>query len=113
MISPYVIPGIKKDKKEYQMQYILDKVCNFFCIDKEDVLSWNKKAEVAYVRAWAIYLIKSHTDANNSNLSILFDRDRSTIISSLHKISKKLNNTDNNNYKRDFPILISLINKTT
>lgn len=61
-------------------------------VKKADLTGKSRVKEVANARHVAIYLIRTITEMSFPNIGKLFNRDHSTIISSIEAVEKKLNN---------------------
>lgn len=72
---------------------IIDKVCIYYNIKKEDILSDSKKKQIAIARQVAMYLCKELTTLNFVEMSSYFNRDRTTTMYNISKI-EVLKDTD-------------------
>lgn len=71
---------------------ILDAVCQYFRLDKNDVVGKKRNKEISEARMIAIYLIRELLDLPLVSIGLLFGgRDHSTIIYSHEKISASIN----------------------
>ena len=59
-------------------------------IKKEDLVSTKRNKEIAYARHITIYIIREVTEMSLPNIAKIFNRDHSTIISSIETIERKL-----------------------
>ncbi len=68
---------------------IIDKVCIYYNIKKEDILSDNKKKNIATARQVAMYICRELTTLNFVEMTSYFNRDRTTIMHNVDKISNE------------------------
>lgn len=73
---------------------IFGAVSKKYGVSKEDILSTRRTKEIAWSRHISIYLIRSVTEMSFPNIGKIFNRDHSTIMSSIETIDKKIK-TDN------------------
>ena len=66
---------------------------NKYDVDKEELTGKSRVKEVAQARHIAIYLIRTITEMSLPNIGKLFNRDHSTVISSIDTIEKKINSS--------------------
>ena len=59
-------------------------------IKKEDLISTKRNKEIAYARHITVYIIREVTEMSLPNIAKIFNRDHSTIISSIETIERKL-----------------------
>lgn len=89
---------------------IIEKVCIYYSIKKDEILSDTKKKNIAVPRQIAMYLCKELTNLNFVEMTSYFKRDRTTIMHNVEKIStviesdKKIK-TDINYIKQDIQSL--------
>ncbi|SDF54095.1 chromosomal replication initiator protein DnaA [Sporolituus thermophilus] len=86
--------------KQITPELVLDVVCSYFKIKKEDLLAKKRTRNVAYPRQIAMYLCRELTDTSLPRIGEVFGgRDHTTVIHANEKISRernedpKLNNT--------------------
>ncbi|WP_028949927.1 chromosomal replication initiator protein DnaA [Sulfurihydrogenibium subterraneum] len=76
-----------KEIKPISVETIIDEVCNYFKIDKKDLLSDKKNKNLVIARQIAMYLSKTLTEESLSSLSTYFKKkNHSTIISACNKV---------------------------
>lgn len=69
---------------------IFTSVFQKYGIKKEELVSTKRNKEVAYARHITIYIIREVTEMSLPNIAKIFNRDHSTIISSIETIERKL-----------------------
>ena len=69
---------------------IFTSVFQKYGIKKEDLVSTKRNKEIAYARHITIYIIREVTEMSLPNIAKIFNRDHSTIISSIETIERKL-----------------------
>ena len=72
------------------VEKIFSSVYQKYGIKKEDLISTKRNKEIAYARHITIYLIREVTEMSLPNIAKIFNRDHSTIISSIETIERKL-----------------------
>ena len=100
-INVYAIPGIVTNK-EHTVDSIIDGVCDYFGITRQEMFLPTRKREVIYKRQVAIYfcckLLKkpyNHSPINSSSyIGKKFGKDHSTVIHT-KKAIQNLSDTDN------------------
>ncbi len=74
---------------------IIDKVCHFFNVEIDDLLSSSKRANIVYARQTAIYLVRSLMDISLSQIGTIFRRDHTTVMHSLDQVEKRKASSEN------------------
>jgi chromosomal replication initiator protein len=78
-----------EDIKSLSVDTIIDEVCNYFKIDKKDLISDKKSKNIVLARQIAIYLSKILTEESLSSISIKFKKkNHSTIINACNKVNE-------------------------
>lgn len=81
-------------REEISPRTIIDKVCSYYKIKKDDIKSESRKKNIAEPRQVCMYLLKKHTKLNlNEIASILNKKDHTTV---MHGISKIENGLESN-----------------
>ena len=101
IIDPGNIPN------DVMVERILLAVCKKYGILTEDIKSKKKTENIAAARHVAVYIIRELTDLSLKDIGKIFDRDHTTIMSSLNKIS--INIRTINNFEADIKALINSI----
>lgn len=86
-----IIPG--EDSLKITPDKIIEKVCMYYSIKKDELMSDTKKKTIAIPRQIAMYLCKELTTLNYVEMTNYFNRDRTTI---MHNVDKISNLTENN-----------------
>ena len=82
---------MSKPDEEVSPRTIIDKVCSFYKIKKEDFKTETRKRNIAEPRQVCMYLLKNHTKLNlNEIASILNKKDHTTVIHGINKIEENL-----------------------
>ena len=68
----------------------LEKIESIYGIKKEDIIGARRTKEIAAARHKAIYLVRTITEMSLPNIGKIFNRDHSTIMSSIESIEKRL-----------------------
>ena len=72
------------------VEKIFSSVYQKYGIKKEDLVSAKRNKEIAYARHITVYIIREVTEMSLPNIAKIFNRDHSTIISSIETIERKL-----------------------
>ncbi|MBR2381789.1 MAG: hypothetical protein IKA84_04790 [Clostridia bacterium] len=72
------------------VEKIFSSVYQKYGVKKEDLVSTKRNKEIAYARHITVYLIREITEMSLPNIAKIFNRDHSTIISSIETIERKL-----------------------
>ena len=72
------------------VEKIFASVYQKYGIKKEDLISTKRNKEIAYARHITVYIIREVTEMSLPNIAKIFNRDHSTIISSIETIERKL-----------------------
>ncbi len=72
------------------VEKIFSSVYQKYGIKKEDLISAKRNKEIAYARHITVYIIREVTEMSLPNIAKIFNRDHSTIISSIETIERKL-----------------------
>lgn len=80
---------------------MIDKVFSFvykkFNVSREDIVSPKRSHDIAEARHLSIYLIRKITDISLPSIGKIFNRDHTTVLSSINKVEKRIVN--NNPYR--------------
>jgi chromosomal replication initiator protein len=91
----------EQKQKKLTPEVILEKVSSYFKIEKEKILSDDQTQEIARVRQITMYLIKKKLNLPYLTLAKIFNRNHSTVMSSVDLISTRIEN-------KEIPILQAL-----
>jgi len=80
--------GIKEGSNQVEM--IIDVVCKFFGIPREDIFSSSRKKELTLVRQITIYFLRNLLNKSLKEISALFKKEHSTVIYNLKTFESKL-----------------------
>lgn len=81
----------KPERPKLTAEDILQKTCNFFCIDQEDVLSKCRKATVVQARQVAMYLTQKMTTLSTTRIGMAIGRrNHATVIHSCQSVENRL-----------------------
>ncbi len=72
------------------VEKIFSSVYQKYGVKKEDLISAKRNKEIAYARHITAYIIREVTEMSLPNIAKIFNRDHSTIISSIETIERKL-----------------------
>jgi chromosomal replication initiator protein len=97
-----------KNEEDISPRTIIDKVCSFYKIKKEDIKSESRKKNIAEPRQVCMYLLKKHTKLNlNEIASLLNKKDHTTVMHGISKIEENL--TSNSDLKEQISLIKSEI----
>ena len=78
------------------MDDIIDVVCSYYSVSRDDINSSKRSKEIAHPRQVATYLCRILTDKSQEMIGkAVGNRDHSTVINSINKISEEINNNSN------------------
>ncbi len=81
----------EKDEKVISINEIIERVCSYYKITKEQIISKSRKKEIILPRQIAMYLIRDMLNAPYKKISYQFDnKHHSSIINSVNKIELEL-----------------------
>ena len=69
---------------------IFASVYNKFGVKREEIVGLKRTKEIANARHIAVYLVRNITEMSLPNIGKIFNRDHSTIMSSIETVQKKL-----------------------
>lgn len=82
---------IKQYQEEISPRKIIDSVCSFYSIKKEEIKKESRERRLSHPRQICMYLLKKHTDLNYNEIASLLNRkDHTTILHGIDKIEKEL-----------------------
>jgi len=87
---------------------IIDEIAKFFMQTPEEIKGQSRVSDTALARQIAMYLIRKLTNLSLKDIGGVFGRDHSTVISSIRKVEKKIN--DDNNFSNRIRDITSNIN---
>ena len=82
-------------KKPITIEKIQDIVANYYKIKKEDLLAKKRTKNIVYPRQISMYLCRELTDYSLPKIGELFNRDHTTVIHSIEKISNEIKKDEN------------------
>ena len=78
-------------RKKYSSQKIIEKVCSYYSITKDEIIGKSKIKNIAFARQVAMYLCKNMTRMNYGEIAKDFGgRDRTTALHNIEKIRVEL-----------------------
>jgi len=80
--------GIKESSNQVEM--IIEMVCKFFGVPREDIFSSSRKKELTLVRQVTIYFLRNLLNKPLKEISSLFKKEHSTVIYNLKTFENKL-----------------------
>ena len=97
----------EKERRIVTLDLIQEIVANQYNISKTDMSSKNRSKQIAYPRQIAMYLCRQLTDLSLIKIANSFERDHSTIMHGVDKISKDMYSDEN--FKDEINELIQII----
>lgn len=80
-----------EESQSHNPERILNAVCEYYNVTREDILGSSRKAEVTLPRHIAIYLCVRHTTLNKSSIARFFQKsDHTTVINAEKRIQSRL-----------------------
>lgn len=107
MVTPEIYAGLKPDASQaflnnksflnkWQMaNHIKNVVAGYYKLDREDLESLSRKAEIVKPRHLAMYLIMKKTSLNSRQIAELFNRDRTSVIFAHKAIRDRIDTSRN------------------
>jgi chromosomal replication initiator protein len=81
--------------EEISPRKIIDSVCAYYSIKKEEIKSESRERRPSHPRQICMYLLKKHTDLNFNEIASLLNRkDHTTIMHGIEKVSNDLQEKD-------------------
>jgi chromosomal replication initiator protein len=65
---------------------IINRVCDLYKVDIEDIFSRNRKKECAFARHLCMYILKERNGLSLSRIATLFNRDHTSVLYGINKI---------------------------
>lgn len=103
LISPYLFAGMQpwhrnnylkhKQTFEFDVEKILNTVCQQFGVSVTDILGRNRDRVIAAPRQVAMYFLRKYTHRKLSQIGVIFGRDHSTVVYGI-QVVKDLCDTD-------------------
>ena len=81
---------ITVSKATYDADKIIEQVCKYFNISKNQLLSKSRKQEISYARQIAMYLLDNMLEMPYTSIGKLFGKDHSTVIYCKNKVLQDL-----------------------
>jgi len=86
---------IKSLKEDISPRKIIDSVCSFYSIKKDEIKKESRERRLSHPRQVCMYLLKKHTDLNYNEIASLLNRkDHTTILHGIEKVEKELQEKD-------------------
>lgn len=90
-VIAHTVGTVQAQKQELTPIQILERTCMFFEIDKEDVLSKSRKANVVAARQVAMYLVQKHTRLSTMKIgAAIGGRNHATVLHSCQCVEQRL-----------------------
>lgn len=74
-----------KNRKEVKPEEIINVVCNYYKLNRKDLLGKSRRKEIVVARHMAIIVIRSYLQLSTTEIGKIFNRDHSTIVNVLGK----------------------------
>lgn len=75
---------------------MIEIICKYFKISLDEIMSTNRSNKIAIPRQLSMYFANKYFSLTNSKISELFQRDHTTVMHAIKKISQKVQNNDKN-----------------
>ncbi len=86
----------ESNEHKLSMEDIINEVCTYYNVSREDINSSKRSQDIAHPRQIATYLCRTLTDNSQQMIGrAVGNRDHSTVISSITKITNEINNNTN------------------
>lgn len=83
--------GMAAQRKEVTLDSILDQTCRYFQLDRDDVLSQSRKANIVLGRQVAMYMAQKHTTLSTTKIGMYIGRrNHATVVHSCQSIAQRL-----------------------
>lgn len=107
-LEPLIPKEIKSNSKSTEIDNLLDTLCSYYLITRNDLSSNSRKQAIAYARQMAIYLIRTKFNTPFKEIGALFNgRDHATIMYSFEKMENLLK--DDAMVRQDHENLLKLL----
>ncbi len=106
--SPYVIPGLQIDR--VTPERIIKRVCEYYSITADKLLSKGRKHTHAKARQITVYLLRTYLHMTYPDIARMFSQDHSTAIYSTRMVSEQLSAKLDNDFKHDVPRITKYFN---
>ena len=74
------------NKKKFDLDYVIDRSCIFFAIEKELLLSHDRKKNVSDCRSYIVYYCRLNTNYSYMQIADALNRDHSNMIHHYNKM---------------------------
>ena len=82
---------VRTKKREYTIDDILARVCDYYHVSEEDIAGKSRKQEIVNARQVAMYLADKHTGLSRSHIGRrIANRDHTTVIHSCDKVAENI-----------------------
>lgn len=85
-ISYFAVPGVDRNITNIE-RVIINTVCNYFKVSREDIKSKKRFREMTFARHIAMFLIRTMTAKRYVKIGEIFNRDHSTALNAMIKIN--------------------------
>jgi len=86
----------ESNDRKLSMEDIINEVCSYYSVTREDINSSKRSQDIAHPRQIATYLCRTLTDNSQQMIGrAVGNRDHSTVISSISKITNEISNNSN------------------
>ncbi|MFV0440965.1 MAG: chromosomal replication initiator protein DnaA [Lachnospirales bacterium] len=89
ILTPY-IQG--ENRKAITVEFIIDVTSKYYNVSVSDILGKTRKADIVYPRQMAMYLSRKLTDKSLPLIGEKFNRDHTTVLSSINRIDEYIRN---------------------
>lgn len=94
-ISPYIIPGIRKEeRKNLEINECVNTVAKFFDVEIDLILSKKRNASIVLIRHLCMYFIRKNTSITLKDIGRYFNTDHKTVIHGCNSIKRYIENND-------------------
>jgi chromosomal replication initiator protein len=95
-VSYYVAPALRESFKR-KPQAIIERLCDYYNVSKDQLLSKSRDRQLVFIRHLAIYLILTKTRLTLKATGLIFGRDHTTAIHAKRMIENYL---DTNSFNK-------------
>ncbi len=99
-----VLKDLVGEAVEITVEAIRDTICHHFHLTKEEICSRSRKRSITWPRQLAMYLARKQTDVSLEAIGREFNRDHATVIHSIERVRKQLNESGKVRHQVEFLI---------
>ncbi|WP_456433308.1 chromosomal replication initiator protein DnaA [Thermosulfuriphilus sp.] len=97
-----VVRELVGDRRDVTKERIIELVCRYFQVSREELKSPSRRRRISYPRQMAMYLCRKFTGETFEAIGRMFNRDHATVVHAVNSISRRSRKEPNTRYQVEY-----------